>query len=139
MTTVLPSAAAAKASRKRAGAPADPSLYSLVLSCLAKDTRLDLEQIELLHVFETALGVFAAMASELKEGLGALTQLHMVEAYDHEARDDEPGEDQPENAYRQTLEEPEKSATQLNDFLGVGLDVEAMATVVDPALYRNRG
>ncbi len=40
--------------------------------------------------------------------------------------------------YRQVLDEPLKAAIEINDFLGGHLDVEKMAGVVDPDLYRNR-
>ena len=40
--------------------------------------------------------------------------------------------------HREVIENPEAAARQINDFLGSKLDVEAMARVVDPNLYRNR-
>jgi len=40
--------------------------------------------------------------------------------------------------YRQVLDEPLKAAREINEFLGGDLDVEKMAAVVDPDLYRNR-
>lgn len=40
--------------------------------------------------------------------------------------------------YSDLLREPEAQATQINQFLGGGLDVPKMATVIDPNLYRNR-
>jgi hypothetical protein len=40
--------------------------------------------------------------------------------------------------YRRVLRDPRGSATMVRDFLGVDLDVEAMALEVDPSLYRNR-
>ena len=40
--------------------------------------------------------------------------------------------------FAEVVGDPEKAATAINDFLGGGLDVEAMATQVDPNLYRNR-
>jgi hypothetical protein len=40
--------------------------------------------------------------------------------------------------HRDVIENPEAAARQINDFLGGKLDVEAMARVVDPDLYRNR-
>jgi hypothetical protein len=40
--------------------------------------------------------------------------------------------------YRQVLDEPLQAARQINEFLGGHLDVEKMAGVVDPDLYRNR-
>lgn len=40
--------------------------------------------------------------------------------------------------YSDLLREPEAQADQINQFLGGGLDVSKMATVVDPNLYRNR-
>ena len=40
--------------------------------------------------------------------------------------------------YSDLLREPEAQAAQVNQFLGGGLDVAKMATVVDPNLYRNR-
>ena len=40
--------------------------------------------------------------------------------------------------YRQVLDEPLEAARQINEFLGGHLDVEKMAGVVDPDLYRNR-
>ena len=40
--------------------------------------------------------------------------------------------------YTRVLAEPLAEARRLDDFLGGGLDVEAMAAVADPQLYRNR-
>jgi len=40
--------------------------------------------------------------------------------------------------YGQTVADPAGTAARVNRFLGGGLDVRAMATAVDPALYRNR-
>lgn len=40
--------------------------------------------------------------------------------------------------HRDTLERPETTAAQINEFLGGHLDVSAMAGVVDRQLYRNR-
>ena len=40
--------------------------------------------------------------------------------------------------YRRVLQQPLESAQAISGFLGVYLDVEAMAREVDPALYRNR-
>ena len=40
--------------------------------------------------------------------------------------------------YSKVLADPLASAAELNDFLGGGLDVNAMAAVVSPDLYRNR-
>lgn len=40
--------------------------------------------------------------------------------------------------YSDLLSEPAAHADQINQFLGSGLDVAKMATVIDPALYRNR-
>lgn len=40
--------------------------------------------------------------------------------------------------YRDALERPREAAARIRDFVGVPLDVEAMARVADPALYRNR-
>lgn len=40
--------------------------------------------------------------------------------------------------YRDVLSDPKKEAERLNDFFGGALNVEAMAEVVDPNLYRNR-
>jgi len=40
--------------------------------------------------------------------------------------------------YTDLLREPAAHAAQINQFLGDGLDVAQMATVIDPALYRNR-
>jgi hypothetical protein len=40
--------------------------------------------------------------------------------------------------YRKVLADPSASATAVRDFLGVDLNVEAMALAVDPSLYRNR-
>jgi hypothetical protein len=41
--------------------------------------------------------------------------------------------------YRETLSEPLVVAERIRGFLGLELDVEAMAAVVDPRLYRQRG
>jgi len=40
--------------------------------------------------------------------------------------------------YREILDQPLEGAQRVNAFLGGALDVEAMAAVVDPQLYRNR-
>jgi hypothetical protein len=40
--------------------------------------------------------------------------------------------------YNQMLADPRPTLERVNAFLGGGLDVDAMAAVVDPALYRNR-
>jgi hypothetical protein len=40
--------------------------------------------------------------------------------------------------YRQILENHRVEAERINTFLGGRLDVDRMAEVVDPALYRNR-
>jgi hypothetical protein len=40
--------------------------------------------------------------------------------------------------YRKALADPMASAREINDYLGGGLDVQAMAEVVNPDLYRNR-
>ncbi len=41
--------------------------------------------------------------------------------------------------YKTTVNDPETTARQVNEFLGGTLDVRKMAQVVDPDLYRNRG
>lgn len=41
--------------------------------------------------------------------------------------------------YSDLLREPTVQAAKINQFLGNRLDVEKMAGVIDPALYRNRG
>ena len=41
--------------------------------------------------------------------------------------------------YNQLLADPRSELETINDFLGGGLDVDAMRAVVDPSLYRNRG
>jgi hypothetical protein len=40
--------------------------------------------------------------------------------------------------YRKVLSDPASTAKTLREFLGLGLNVEAMASQVDPTLYRNR-
>ena len=40
--------------------------------------------------------------------------------------------------FSEVVADPEKAARQISDFLGGNLDVEEMATQVDPNLYRNR-
>lgn len=40
--------------------------------------------------------------------------------------------------YRQVLEDPVTHAHRMAEFLGRELDIEAMASIVDPDLYRNR-
>jgi hypothetical protein len=40
--------------------------------------------------------------------------------------------------YNDIIADPEQAARQINSFLGGNLDVTAMATAVDPTLYRNR-
>lgn len=40
--------------------------------------------------------------------------------------------------HRETISDPAAAAARVNRFLGGSLDVQAMATVVDPDLYRNR-
>jgi len=44
-----------------------------------------------------------------------------------------------EVTYHELIADPRGHAARLNEFLGGGLDVEAMVGAVDPALYRNRG
>jgi hypothetical protein len=41
-------------------------------------------------------------------------------------------------AYRDVVERPRKAAGRIDEFLGGTLDVDRMAAVADPALYRNR-
>jgi len=41
--------------------------------------------------------------------------------------------------HRETIRDPEAAAARINSLLGGSLDEQAMATVVDPDLYRNRG
>ena len=41
--------------------------------------------------------------------------------------------------YHAVIEDGRKHANELNRFLGGQLDTEAMAAVVNPELYRNRG
>ena len=43
-----------------------------------------------------------------------------------------------EMPFTRALEAPQSFVTDVNDFLGGGLDVEAMMAIVDPELYRNR-
>ena len=43
-----------------------------------------------------------------------------------------------EASYKEALERPLEFAAKIDGFLGGGLDIEAMASVVDPELYRNR-
>ena len=40
--------------------------------------------------------------------------------------------------YRRVLDDPSASAAEIQRFLGLNLNVEAMARQVDPSLYRNR-
>ena len=40
--------------------------------------------------------------------------------------------------YRDALDDPEKVAAAIRDFVGVDLDLDEMVGVVDPELYRNR-
>lgn len=40
--------------------------------------------------------------------------------------------------YREVIQDPETQANRMADFLGLPLDRRAMASVVDPDLYRNR-
>ena len=40
--------------------------------------------------------------------------------------------------YREALENPQEAAGKIANFLGRKLDLDAMAAVVDPSLYRNR-
>jgi len=41
-------------------------------------------------------------------------------------------------SYNELLKDPAKSVRKTNEFLGGELDVEAMTSVIDPSLYRNR-
>lgn len=43
-----------------------------------------------------------------------------------------------EVSYREALDSPLQFARRVDEFVGGGLDTEAMAAVVDPQLYRNR-
>jgi len=49
-----------------------------------------------------------------------------------------PNFDMIEVKFREALDDPLPFATAVNEFLGGHFDVEAMASVVDPELYRNR-
>jgi hypothetical protein len=40
--------------------------------------------------------------------------------------------------YNQAIQDPRSTAEKINQFLGGDLDVQAMAAVVDPSLYRQR-
>jgi hypothetical protein len=40
--------------------------------------------------------------------------------------------------YNETINDPRPTVTRVNEFLGGGLDQEAMARVVSPKLYRQR-
>ena len=40
--------------------------------------------------------------------------------------------------YRDVLSDPEGQARKIQSFLGTDLEIEKMAAVVDPDLYRNR-
>jgi hypothetical protein len=52
--------------------------------------------------------------------------------------EDSPNCDALDVDYRAALERPREHAVRVRDFLGMDLDVERMAAVVDPQLYRNR-
>jgi hypothetical protein len=43
-----------------------------------------------------------------------------------------------EVSYRATVENPAETARRVNEFLGGGLDEDAMRSAVDGSLYRNR-
>ena len=40
--------------------------------------------------------------------------------------------------YNQAIQDPRSTAAKINQFLGGELDEQAMVTVVDPSLYRQR-
>ena len=40
--------------------------------------------------------------------------------------------------YNEVMKDPRTAAEKVNEFLGGGLDVDAMSAVADPKLHRNR-
>lgn len=61
---------------------------------------------------------------------------HLITTKVHVRR--KPNFDLLEMHYRKVLDDPSTAAQQINAYLGGGLDVRAMAEVVNPDLYRNR-
>jgi hypothetical protein len=61
---------------------------------------------------------------------------HLITTKVHARR--KPNFDLLEMHYRKVLDDPMASAKEINDYLGGKLDVQAMAEVVNPDLYRNR-
>ncbi len=62
---------------------------------------------------------------------------HLLQAFKWTAR--KPNVDVLDVPYRQMVEAPLTLLPRINTFLGGKLNVDAMAAVVDPQLYRNRG
>lgn len=68
--------------------------------------------------------------------LKAMYRKHLLQAFKWTAR--KPNVDVLDVAYAQMVRAPLTLLPRINTFLGGQLDTSAMATVVDPALYRNR-
>ena len=67
----------------------------------------------------------------------ALFEKHLKQVYAW--MDEKPNVEYLDVSYNQALTEPLPIIDQIQAFLGCELDKAAMATVVDPSLYRNRG
>jgi len=70
---------------------------------------------------ERLVEIFAAQLAELERRLAARRDFRVLHL-----------------EHRQLLAEPRRAAALLADFVGAGLDPEAMAAAVDPSLYRTR-
>jgi hypothetical protein len=70
------------------------------------------------------------------EKMAALFEKHIQEVEDW--MESQPNLSYIDVDYNQAIQDPRSTAEKINQFLGVDLDVEAMAAVVDPSLYRQR-
>lgn len=70
------------------------------------------------------------------EEMGKLYRTHLRTI--NSLMDRRPNFDHLDVAYKDALNKPEAHARRLTEFLGREMDIEKMASVVDPQLYRNR-
>jgi hypothetical protein len=70
------------------------------------------------------------------EKMAALFEKHIKEVEDW--MEGQPNLSYIDVDYNQAIQDPRSTAEKINQFLGGDLDVQAMAAVVDPSLYRQR-
>jgi len=70
------------------------------------------------------------------EAMAALYRKHLSEV--QQWLDDQPNIETLHINYNETLKDPWPAVDRVNEFLGGGVDVDSMAKVVDPKLYRQR-